>query len=52
MIMLRFYLFYHDLSMIIGHGYVLQCVLNKDRFYHAYVIHSAMPGLHALSVPE
>jgi hypothetical protein len=30
--MLRFYLFYHDLSLIIGHGYVLQRCLNKDRF--------------------
>jgi hypothetical protein len=51
--MLRFYLFYHDLPSIIGHGYVLQCRLNKDRFFHhAYVIHSAVPRLHALSVPK
>jgi hypothetical protein len=33
MIMLRFYLFHHDLSLIIGHGYVLQHCLNKDRFF-------------------
>jgi hypothetical protein len=33
MIMLRFYLFYHDLSLIIGHGYVLQHCLNKDQFF-------------------
>jgi hypothetical protein len=32
MIMLRFYLFHHDLSLVISHGYVLQCCLNKDRF--------------------
>jgi hypothetical protein len=32
MIMLRFYLFYYDLSLIIGHGYVLQHCLKKDRF--------------------
>jgi hypothetical protein len=32
MIVLRFYLFYYDLSLIIGHGYVLQRCLNKDRF--------------------
>jgi hypothetical protein len=49
---LRFYLFYHDLSLIIGHGYVLQRCLNKDRFHHAYIIHSAMPYLHASSVPK
>jgi hypothetical protein len=30
---LPFYLFYHDLSLIIGHGYVLQHCLNKDRFF-------------------
>jgi hypothetical protein len=28
----HFYLFYHDLPLIIVHGYVLQCCLNKDRF--------------------
>jgi hypothetical protein len=33
MIMLRFYLFYYDLSLIVGHGYVLQRCLNKDRFF-------------------
>jgi hypothetical protein len=33
MIMLRFYLFHHDLFLIIGHGYVMQCSLNKDRFF-------------------
>jgi hypothetical protein len=31
--MLRFYLFYHDLSLTIGRGYVLQRCLNKDRFF-------------------
>jgi hypothetical protein len=29
--MLRLYLFYCDLSLIISHGHVLQCCLNKDR---------------------
>jgi hypothetical protein len=53
MIMLRFYLFHHDLSLIIGYGYVTQCCLNKDTiFHHAYVIHSAVPCLHVLLVPE
>jgi hypothetical protein len=33
MIMLRFYLFHYDLSLIIDHGYVLQRCLNKDRFF-------------------
>jgi hypothetical protein len=33
MTVLRFYLFYYDLSLIIGHGYVLQCCLDKDRFF-------------------
>jgi hypothetical protein len=33
MIMLQFYLFHHDLSLIIGHGYMLQRCLNKDRFF-------------------
>jgi hypothetical protein len=33
MIMLRFYLFYHDLSLMIGHDYVMQCCLSKDRFF-------------------
>jgi hypothetical protein len=33
MIVLRFYLFYYDLSLIIGHDYVLQCCFNKDRFF-------------------
>jgi hypothetical protein len=33
MIVLRFHLFYYDLSLIIGHGYVLQCCLNKDRLF-------------------
>jgi hypothetical protein len=33
MIVLRFYLFYYDLSLINGHGYVLQCYLNKDRSF-------------------
>jgi hypothetical protein len=32
MIVLRFYLFHHDLSLVISHGYVLQCCLNKGRF--------------------
>jgi predicted transcriptional regulator len=27
------FLFYYDLSLIIGHGYVLQCYLNKDRSF-------------------
>jgi hypothetical protein len=35
MIMLRFYLIYHDLSLIIGHGYMLQCCLNKDQFINS-----------------
>jgi hypothetical protein len=44
MIVLRFYLFYYDLSLIIGHGYVLQCCLDKDQFFHhAYIMHSAIP---------
>jgi hypothetical protein len=30
-IMLRLYLFYCGLSLIIGHGYVLQCCLDNDR---------------------
>jgi hypothetical protein len=50
--MLRFYLFYCDLSLIIGHGYVLQCYLNKYLFHHACVMHSAITCLHVLSVPE
>jgi hypothetical protein len=33
MIMLCFYLFYHDLSLIISRGNVLQRCLNKDRFF-------------------
>jgi hypothetical protein len=33
MIMLHFYLFHHDLSLIIGHGYMLQYCLKKDRFF-------------------
>jgi hypothetical protein len=33
MIMLCFYLFHHDLPLIIGHGYVMQPCLNKDRFF-------------------
>jgi hypothetical protein len=33
MIMLRFYLFHHDLALIIGHGYMLQCYLNKDQLF-------------------
>jgi hypothetical protein len=32
MIVLHFYLFYYDLSLIFGHGYVLQRCLNEDRF--------------------
>jgi hypothetical protein len=32
-IMLCFYLFYHDLSLIIGHDYVMQCCLNKNQFF-------------------
>jgi hypothetical protein len=44
---------YIDLPLIIGRGHVLQSCLNKDRlFHHAYVIHSAMPCLHVLLVPE
>jgi hypothetical protein len=45
--MLRLYLFYCDFSMIIGHGHVLQCYLDKDRsiimltscirLYHVYM---------------
>jgi hypothetical protein len=38
---------------MIGHGHVTQCYLNKDRFsHHPYVIHSVVPCLHVLLVPE
>jgi hypothetical protein len=33
MIEFRFYLFYYDLSLIISHGYMQQCCLDKDRFF-------------------
>jgi hypothetical protein len=32
MIMFQFHLFHHDLSFIIGHGYLMQCCLNEDWF--------------------
>jgi hypothetical protein len=49
MIVLHFYLFYYELTLTIGHGYVLQCCSNKDQFF---IMHSAIPCLHVLSAPE
>jgi hypothetical protein len=46
-------LIYYDLSLKIGHDHVLQCCLDKDRFFHhAYVMHSAISFLHVLELPN